>query len=39
MVGLSSADFSNRVRAIRAGREATEPLMPSLRRRLGLSEP
>jgi len=39
MLGLSSADFSNRVRAIRAGREATELLMPSLRKRLGLSEP
>ncbi len=35
MTGLSSADFSNRVRAIRAGREAATALLPSLRAKLG----
>jgi hypothetical protein len=36
MVGLSSADMSNRVRAIRAGREAATAQLPALRDKLGL---
>jgi NTE family protein len=37
MIGLSSADMSNRVRAIRAGREVATAQLPLLRERLGLS--
>ncbi|MCE2657424.1 MAG: patatin-like phospholipase family protein [Rubrivivax sp.] len=36
MIGLSSADMSNRVRAIRAGREAASAQLPALRDKLGL---
>jgi len=34
MTGLSSADFTSRVRAIRAGREAATALLPELRARI-----
>jgi NTE family protein len=39
LTGLSGADFSNRVRAIRAGREAATALLPALRAKLGLPGP
>jgi NTE family protein len=39
LVGLSSADFSNRVRAIRAGREVATALLPTIREKLGLPAP
>jgi NTE family protein len=39
MTGLASADFSNRVRAIRAGREAATAMLPALRSKLGLPPP
>jgi NTE family protein len=34
LVGLSSADFTSRVRAIRAGREAAPALLPELKARI-----
>jgi NTE family protein len=34
MTGLSSADFTSRVRAIRAGREAATALLPALKARI-----
>ncbi len=37
LVGLAGTDFSNRVRAIRAGREATLAMLPQLREKLGLA--
>ena len=34
LTGLTSADFTSRVRAIRAGREAATALLPEIRARL-----
>jgi NTE family protein len=34
LVGVASADFSSRVRALRAGREAAAALLPDLKARL-----
>jgi NTE family protein len=34
MTGLSSADFTSRVRAIRAGREAATALLPDIKARI-----
>ncbi|MBL8330536.1 MAG: patatin-like phospholipase family protein [Rubrivivax sp.] len=39
LTGVSAADFSNRVRAIRAGREAATAMLPALRARLGMPAP
>ncbi len=39
MTGLSGTDFGNRVRAIRAGREAATAFLPQLRAKLGLPAP
>jgi NTE family protein len=36
LTGLAGTDFTNRVRAIRAGREATQAQLPLIRERLGL---
>jgi NTE family protein len=36
LTGLAGTDFSNRVRAIRAGREAATAMLPQLRERLAL---
>ncbi len=36
LTGLTGTDFSNRVRAIRAGREAATAMLPQLRERLAL---
>jgi NTE family protein len=36
LTGLPGTDFSNRVRAIRAGREAATAMLPTLRQKLGL---
>ena len=39
LIGVTAADFSNRVRAIRAGREATTALLPVIRAKLALPAP
>ena len=39
LTGLAGTDFSNRVRAIRAGREAATAMLPALREKLGLPAP
>lgn len=39
LTGLSGTDFSNRVRAIRAGREIATAMLPALRDKLGLPAP
>lgn len=37
LTGLAGTDFSNRVRAIRAGREVATAMLPALRNKLGFS--
>lgn len=37
LIGVAGTDFTNRVRAIRAGREAAQAALPALRDKLGLA--